>query len=198
MTFPCCLAFLAALIPFAGAQTTPVALSVGIADGALNPRTTVDPSTNDPAIDGADFLVLVYSGDTENLGTYSQKIAYDSSLVAFRSGVGASGLPSGGGGNPGLFAVNETHAADGSGAYLTVTGIGIGNQDGIQPVAVLGFDVVAQSGSGFVLVEDNPTTTAAYADAIPLGISHTSPGVPGPYTIVTQASTSVRHWELFQ
>jgi hypothetical protein len=190
---------LAALIPLstAMAQTTPVTLSVDLTDGALNSITNVDPGNNDPALDGADFLVNVSSWDTENLGTYSQKIGYDSTLVAFRSGVAAGGMPSAGGRNPGILAINDTHAWDGPDSYVIVTSIGIANQDGREAMARLGFDVLASSGSGLVTIDDNTMTTAAYADIVPLDISHNSPGVPGFYTIL-QDETAVRHWELFR
>jgi hypothetical protein len=178
-------------------QTTPVTLSVDLTDGALNHISMVDPGTNDPALSGADFLVNLSSWDTENLATYSQKIGYDSGLVAFRPGVAGDGLPGDGGRNPGILAINDTHAWDGPGSYVIVTSIGIANQDGREAMARLGFDVLASSGSGLVTVEDNSMTTATYADIVPFVISHNSPGVPGYFTI-GQGQTAAGHWELFR
>ena len=52
-------------------------ISLDITDSAGTPLDTVSPDTNDPAIGGSDFLLVLRTSDAADLVTYAQQVFFD-------------------------------------------------------------------------------------------------------------------------
>jgi len=144
----------------------------------------LDSRTDDPAIGDGDFLVTLTTSETEALGTYAQRITFDSNTIRY-IGLSINGLPTGAGLDPGELVVNTKNAEAGPGASLTVAAIGIEGYSGSMTLAKLAFEVVTGGVSGSVEVEDEPSSTAPYNTVAIEGIEHTSPGLLADYTTVS-------------